>query len=183
MSQYLVITAIGTDRPGICNRIVQMVGQYQGNIIDSRIALFGSEFTLTMLISGSQNTIARIETQFPVLGQEHGLITLTKRTTSHKQSEKFYRIEAHIQAEDRCGLTEQFTQFFAEREIGLFSLSAQTLYKETKDLAKDHFRIVIVAHLDSTYPVQPLEQAFEQLCSSLSVEGQLSILQTEHTTE
>lgn len=57
MTQHLVITAVGTDRPGICNEVVRLVTQAGCNIIDSRIAMFGKEFTLLMLISGSQATL------------------------------------------------------------------------------------------------------------------------------
>ncbi len=183
MSQHLVITAIGADRPGICNQIVKLVGQNQGNIIDSRIALFGSEFTLTMLISGNQNNIARIETALPVLGQQHGLITLTKRTTPHTQPEQSYRLEVQIQSEDRCGLTEQFTQFFADLNIGLFSLSAQTQHQDGADKEKKDFYITIIAHLDSTHDIPQLEESFYQLCTSLQVQGSLNITRTSQASQ
>lgn len=62
MIHHLVITAVGSDRPGICNRLTQVVTHSGGNIVDSRIALFGKEFTLIMLVSGETNAITRIET-------------------------------------------------------------------------------------------------------------------------
>ncbi|GAL30571.1 glycine cleavage system transcriptional antiactivator GcvR [Vibrio variabilis] len=62
MNQYLVITAVGTDRPGICNEVVHLVANAGCNIIDSRIAMFGNEFTLIMLISGTPSYITRVET-------------------------------------------------------------------------------------------------------------------------
>ncbi|MBO0217233.1 glycine cleavage system transcriptional repressor, partial [Vibrio sp. Vb2880] len=34
MKQHLVLTAVGTDRPGICNQLVQLVTQAGCNIVD-----------------------------------------------------------------------------------------------------------------------------------------------------
>lgn len=67
MTQHLVITAVGTDRPGVCNQVVHLVTQSGCNIIDSRIALFGEEFTLIMLLSGKANNITALKPPCPCL--------------------------------------------------------------------------------------------------------------------
>jgi glycine cleavage system transcriptional repressor len=45
------------------------------------MALFGSEFTLIMLISGSHNAVIQIETRLPATAQELQLLTVMKKTT------------------------------------------------------------------------------------------------------
>lgn len=117
MTQHLVITAMGTDRP-ICNQVVHLVTQAGCNIIDSRIAMFGNEFTLIMLLSGSSNGIARVETTLPLLGQEQDLITIMKRTSPHNPLSNCYTLEVFIESDDRVGLTEQFTQFLLTNKLG-----------------------------------------------------------------
>lgn len=67
MTQHLVITAVGTDRPGICNQVVQLVTQSGCNIIDSRIAMFGEEFTLIMLLSGKATILLEWKQLYPCL--------------------------------------------------------------------------------------------------------------------
>lgn len=42
---YLVITALGADRPGIVNAITRHVSSCGCNIEDSRLAMLGEEFT------------------------------------------------------------------------------------------------------------------------------------------
>lgn len=63
---YLVITALGADRPGIVNTITRHVSSCGCNIEDSRLAMLGEEFTFIMLLSGSWNAITLIghKTQF-----------------------------------------------------------------------------------------------------------------------
>ncbi len=58
---YLVITALGADRPGIVNTITRHVSSCGCNIEDSRLAMLGEEFTFIMLLSGSWNAITLIE--------------------------------------------------------------------------------------------------------------------------
>ncbi len=57
---YLVITALGADRPGIVNTITRHVSSCGCNIEDSRLAMLGDEFTFIMLLSGSCNAISLI---------------------------------------------------------------------------------------------------------------------------
>ncbi|MCW8334274.1 glycine cleavage system protein R [Vibrio sp. SCSIO 43135] len=176
MTQHLVITAVGTDRPGICNQVVHLVTQSGCNIVDSRIALFGNEFTLIMLLSGNANGISRVETTLPLLGQEHDLITMMKRTSTHDLIDNAYTIEVFVESDDQVGLTEKFTQFFADKDIGLGSLSAQTISKSKVQSEKDQFHIALTASVDSGCNLMQLQEEFDALCQSLDVQGSLNFI-------
>lgn len=176
MSQHLVITAIGADRPGVCNQVVHLVAEAGCNIVDSRIALFGNEFTLIMLISGNITSITRVETTLPPLGQALDLITIMKRTSPHTEPEHCYTVEVFVESEDRPGLTEQFTHFFADRNIGMASLSAKAIDKQKLNLTADLFQISITAKVDSDCNLMQLQEDFNALCSSLSVQGSLNFI-------
>ena len=178
MAQHLVITAVGADRPGISNQVIHLVSSAGCNIIDSRIAIFGNEFTLIMLISGSKNSITRVETTLPLLGQEHGLITMMKRTLPHQDLSHNYRVEVFIESDDKQGLTEQFTQFFADRDIGLSSLSAQTIDKNKINRDCDQFHISMRATVDSGHNLMQLQEEFNDLCEQLSVQGSLNFIKS-----
>jgi len=176
MSQHLVITAVGTDRPGICNQIVHLVTQSGCNIVDSRIALFGNEFTLLMLLSGNSNNITRVETTLPIIGQEHELITMMKRTSPHQESAHSYTVEIFVESDDKKGLTEKFTQFFADRNIGLASLSAQTINKQKLNRNNNLFQITMSATVDAEYNLMQLQEEFSELCTTLLVQGSLNFI-------
>lgn len=176
MTQHLVITAVGTDRPGICNEVVRLVTQAGCNIIDSRIALFGKEFTLLMLISGSPSNITRVETTLPLLGQQHDLITMMKRTSPHDHQNHAYTVEVYVESDDKMGLTEKFTQFFAERQIGMASLSAQTISKDKLQSEQNQFHIAISARVDSGCNLMQLQEEFDALCEKLDVQGSLNFI-------
>ncbi|WP_159651517.1 glycine cleavage system protein R [Vibrio atypicus] len=176
MTQHLVITAVGADRPGVCNQVVHLVTQSGCNIVDSRIALFGNEFTLIMLLSGNNASVTRVETTLPLLGQEHNLITIMKRTSTHAPLDSSYTMEVFVESNDTPGLTEHFTQFFAEKEIGLSSLSAQTISKDKVGADSDQFHIAITASVDSERNIMQLQEEFDALCQTLSVQGSLNFI-------
>lgn len=82
LQHYLVITALGADRPGIVNTITRHVSSCGCNIEDSRLAMLGDEFTFIMLLSGSWNAINLIESTLPLKGAELDLLIVMKRTTA-----------------------------------------------------------------------------------------------------
>ncbi|BCN24782.1 glycine cleavage system protein R [Vibrio alfacsensis] len=176
MKQHLVLTAVGTDRPGICNQVVKLVTHAGCNIIDSRIAIFGNEFTLIMLLTGNASNITRVETQLPLLGQEHDFITMMKRTSYHELLDSSYTVEVFIESEDRMGLTEKFTQFFADKHIGIDSLSAQTISKSKVQLDADQFHIAITTSVSADCNLMQLQEDFDELCQSLNVQGSLNFI-------
>ncbi|MGO2508820.1 MAG: glycine cleavage system protein R [Vibrio hibernica] len=173
----LVITAIGTDRPGICNRITQVVTQANCNIIDSRIAIFGNEFSFIMLVSGEASSITRVETLLPVMSSDQDLMMVMKRTTPHQPPSYTYKVDMKIEAEDKIGLIDAFTRFFSERNINISELSARTQYSklDTQDNNQNLF-IIAMAGLSKDSPVpDDLEADFSQLCQDLSVTGSIDI--------
>lgn len=178
MEHYLVITAVGTDRPGITNEVTQLVTQCGCNIVDSRIALFGSEFTLIMLLSGNNNAITRVESTLPLKGQEHDLITVMKRTNKHKPRFFPYTADFYIEARDTPGLIEHFTKFMASRQLDISSLSAHTQENQDPSCDFDTLILQINSNLPESCNTEFLEQEFQALCHQLEVIGSINI--TEH---
>ena len=58
MQEYLVISAIGEDKPGIINGLSQAASECGCNILDTRMTVLGGEFALIMMISGQTDQIS-----------------------------------------------------------------------------------------------------------------------------
>ena len=61
MQQLTVITAVGSDRPGVVHDLTRAVLECGGNIVESRMSALGSEFAMLLLVSGNWHTLARLE--------------------------------------------------------------------------------------------------------------------------
>ena len=175
MEHYLVVTAVGTDRPGISDEVTRLITLCDCNIVDSRLALFGQEFTLIMLLSGSANAISRVESTLPLKASEHDLLTVMKRTTKHEYRHYAYTADFQIEANDSPGLIEQFTRFFASRTIDIASLSAHTQESE-QNSSPNRFQLQIGTNLPEGCNLMTLQEEFEALCQDLVVTGNVTFV-------
>ncbi|MDX3773723.1 ACT domain-containing protein [Chromatiaceae bacterium AAb-1] len=126
MPQQLVVTAIGTDRTGIVSKLARLVTDCNCNITDSRMAIFGGEFTFIMLISGDTAAISRIEHLLPALGLELDLTTMTKRASAHQPSPVAAHYVLEYSGPDKVGTLGAMTGLLAAHQVYIGSLQSQT---------------------------------------------------------
>ncbi len=78
MSNYLVISAIGQDRPGIVDEVSAFVLAHECNVEDSRMAVLGGDFALIMLVGGDQDEVAKLGQHLPELGSKSSLTIVSR---------------------------------------------------------------------------------------------------------
>jgi len=127
MPQQLVVTAIGPDRTGIVSKLARLVTECNCNIIDSRMAIFGSEFTFIMLLAGDLPAISRIEHMLPALGLELDLTTMSKRTTGTPRTQVVAHYVLDYSGPDRVGTLGAITGLLASHNIYIGSLQSETM--------------------------------------------------------
>ena len=58
MTEFIVISAVGRDRPGVVHALTQTVLDCGGNIVESRMTALGQDFAMLLLVSGNWHTLA-----------------------------------------------------------------------------------------------------------------------------
>ncbi len=172
--QYLVITALGRDRAGIVNAITRHAGECDCNIEDSRLAIFGEEFTFIMMLSGSWNAIAMLEATLPVLAAELDLLTVMKRTQRGHQPAATTGVSAQVTVPDAAGLVERFTNLFMRLDYTLAELVSKTRPEDDTDAVL--LEIQITAHHPTGENNAMLQQQFYRLCAELQAEGTITLM-------
>lgn len=165
-NHQIVLTAIGEDPPGIVSELTQLVSDCHCNIIDSRIAILGNEFTFIMLLAGDMSAISRVEHALPTKGMELGLLTMMKRTSSHSHSEFCAGYTLEYTGTDTPGTLSKVTRFFADNQISICSLKSDT-YEEkehTKMRCELEFNIPVDVNIDN------FKVSFETLSHTLNVD-------------
>lgn len=130
MAQQLVVTAIGTDRTGIVSQLARLVSDCNCNIVDSRMAIFGNEFTFIMLLSGDAAAISKIEYLLPSSGLALDLLTMTKRTSAHKPPPLSKPYQLSYTGPDKVGTLGQISSLLADHQVYIGSLRSETLLVE-----------------------------------------------------
>lgn len=179
---YLVITALGTDRPGIVNTITRHVSSCGCNIEDSRLAMLGDEFTFIMLLSGSWNAITLIESTLPHKGVELDLLIVMKRTQARQPPPVPATVRVQVEVADSPHLIERFTDLFFSHQLNIAELISRT--QQEREQENPELYIQITAHGTITDASTNIEQAFRSLCTELNAQGTISVVnyppQDEH---
>jgi glycine cleavage system transcriptional repressor len=122
-SQYLVLSALGPDRPGLVADVSRFLTQREANIEDSRMAILGGEFGLQVLVSGAPAAIERIiaeKAQLETLGVGV-LLRPTKSPEEHRRAAVLpYLVTA--EALDHEGIVHAVALAISKMGINIVSL-------------------------------------------------------------
>lgn len=164
-SQHLVLTAIGKDKTGLVSELTGLVSECSCNILDSKMARFGSEFTMIMLLSGDSSSLTKLELQLPQLAMQLNLLTMMKRTSAHHSKEQPQYL-INVDGPDQAGTIKKLTSFFAENNIDIRSLKSQT--KIENDTPWQYAKIVIDLSNDTN--LSTLTDGIASICAPLHVQ-------------
>jgi len=122
---YLVLTAVGPDRPGLVSEISAMVLSAGANLEDSRMAILGGEFALLVLVSGEEQATKQVEARADGLGSRLGLHLFTKPTTSRQSARDFLPFRIRVTGVDRPGIVQRVAAVLAGRGVNVASLESR----------------------------------------------------------
>ena len=168
MSQYLVLTVMGPDRTGSVSNLTKLASECGCNIVDSRMAIFGLEFTMIMLLKGSTKAINQLESKLPAVAIKRELITMLKRTSDYKLQDFNEHYQVEYAGIDQPGVLKAVTAFFATRNIDISSLKSEI------NPENNHMSATINIALNDEVPIELLEKEYFALCEQIDVHGRIT---------
>ncbi len=131
MKRWFILSAIGSDRPGLVAELAQLIYDAGANLEDSRMTILGSDFAVILLCSaGEQSALDRITVGAKRLERDHGLTILPRfldgepRPPLPAPGTKLYRVEAI--GEDRAGIVAGICRVLADRGVNIAELSSKS---------------------------------------------------------
>lgn len=167
--QYLVISALGHDRPGIVRNLTRPLTDAGANILDSRMTILGGEFAILMMLEGSWDTIAKLESQLPALQQKLELTIQAKRTGSQRREEHTLPYAVNVVSLDHPGIVNHLAEFFSNRNINI-----QDLYTDSYRAAHTGtpmFAANMTVNIPGNVSIARLREEFHDFCDSLNLDG------------
>jgi len=165
VSQYLVLTAMGADKRGCVSELTSLVSECGCNIMDSRMAIFGHEFTFIMLLKGESRAINLMEAKLPMLAHSLDLITMMKRTSGYKSLDISRYYQAEYSGIDQPGILRAVTAFFSNHHLDIYSL------KSDIDPDSNMMSAAIEFTTSEDTDIELIESEFIQLCDQIDVQG------------
>jgi glycine cleavage system transcriptional repressor len=169
MKHQLIVTILGTDKIGILSTLAATVGACHCNILDSRQAVYGQDFSLTMILEGSQGAIAKAEFQIPQVCQQHDLLSMMKRTKQHHRQDLVHLADVEISGRDALGVIHDITAFFAEFDITVTAFRQNT-YRD-KEGDAEMMTCKMVVSMPKETDVDAISQAFAVRLRELNLQG------------
>ncbi len=176
MLNYLVISALGEDRPGIVDRLSKAVLDGGCNIEDSRMTVLGGEFAVILLISGQWNNIAKVENSLERTGAELGLTVTAKRTDGRRPRHDLMPYAVDVVSLDHPGIVYNLAHFFSARDINIDDMT-------TSSYAAAHtgapmFSVRLVVDIPSELQIAALRDEFLDFCDELNVDAVIEPLKS-----
>jgi glycine cleavage system transcriptional repressor len=168
---YLVISALGPDRPGIVDILSGAILDHGCNIVDSRMTVLGGEFAILLMVEGPWNTLAKVENGLPELEQELGMTIIAKRTEGRPQGQNLLPYAVEVVALDHPGIVKQLASFFSQRNINIEDL-ATTSYAAAHT-GTPMFAVNMTVGIPSGLHLGTLRDEFMEYCDSLNLDAVL----------
>ena len=173
-NSFLVLSALGNDRPGIVDQLARAIFDLDCNIADSRMTVLGGEFAILMLIEGPWNQLARLEGQIDELQERLSLTITLRRTEERRATGDLLPYAVDVVALDHPGIVHSLASFFSQRGINIEDMS-------TSSYAAAHtgtpmFSVHINVGIPANIHIAALRDEFMDFCDAMNLDAVLEPL-------
>jgi glycine cleavage system transcriptional repressor len=168
---FLVISAVGTDHPGLVNDLSRAILEQGCNIEDSRMTVLGGEFAAILLVEGKWNTLAKVENALPELQRTLGMTIICKRTGERSRNEQKLPYAVDVIAMDHPGIVNKLAGFFAERGINIEDMATTTY--AAAHTGTPMFSVHMTVGIPSDTHIATLREEFMDYCDGLNLDAVL----------
>jgi len=181
MNQQIIVNILGADKLGILSEISACVHDKCCNILDSRHAIYGREFSLSMIVEGTQSAITKLELQLSSLCMQHDLLSMIKRTSGHAKQNLEQLINLEFSGQDAKGIIKQVTGFIAKRQVSVSAFRQRTFIdKKTK---VESVRCKMVLSATKELDLVNFDEEIKQLMGRLGLSGKVTYNEIKEENE
>lgn len=176
MTQELVVTAIGPDRPGIASDFTGHVHAAGANLADTRMVNLRGHFALLALVEGAPDVLETVKTRLRESASKLGLTfefsTGSKATTGAagaptgpaKRAGVPFKLKTYSM--DQPGIVHKISSYLHEQGINIEEL--ETHLESAPFMGTPVFTMEIVMLVPSTASVKTLRRSLEDLGDALN---------------
>lgn len=170
MHQELIINILGPNSLSALNNLTLSISENNCNILDSRHAQYGTDFSLTMIVNGTGADITALEMALSQLCVSHDLLCLMKRTTGHQKQNIGQYIKLAFSGNDATGVMQQITHTVSE-----FGLSVHALRQTTRALGTDvELSCKMILSAPKDMELDTFDSKIKALLHGLGLHGKIS---------
>lgn len=168
MNNFLVLTAIGEDRPGIVDELSSILLDSGLNIEDSRMSVLGGEFAIILLISGLSEALQSIQQKHDELEQTLNLKLLLKSTQKQTSDSKQTSYSIKVVGMDNPGIVQTLTRFLSAHKINIEDLETESY--PAAHTGTPMFAAYMTVNIPDSLPTDQIKDDFATLCEEQNLD-------------
>lgn len=165
MSQELVVTAVGPDRPGIASDFAGHVHAAGANLADSRMMNLRGQFALIALVEGSAPVLDTLKKRLREAAASLAL-TFEFSATPKAEARKGVPFRLKTYSMDQPGIVHKVTTFLREQSINIEEL--ETNLESAPFMGTPVFTMELLMLVPSAANVKALRRSLEELGDTLN---------------
>ena len=169
MQNYIVLTALGENHPQIIEKCSKAIKDSGCNIIDSRAIALGKELSLSIMLSGSWNAVAKLEHMLPSLKERLNVEFQFRRTSPPDKPAQGLPYAIEIVSMDRIGVVYDITNFLVNNDITIQDMSTNT-YKATHS-GTSMFLFNATINIPVNISISSIRNDFNDFCDRLNLDA------------
>jgi glycine cleavage system transcriptional repressor len=172
---YIVLSAMGPDKPGIVNQLSGFLYDSGANIEDSRMAVLGEQFAVILLASGERGLEARLRPQLADIEQHTGLTVSMTRSQTRRVANSGMPCEVTAVALDHPGIIHSISHAVARRGANIENLESSSAPAPLT--GSPLFTLCMVCSLPESVPFATFRSELEAVGLELGVDVVVKLLQ------
>lgn len=169
MTQFLVLTVIADDKPGIVEQLAATITRHGGNWLESRMAQMAGKFAGILSVSISNSDRPALLTALAALGQRG--ITVNAESGTATNTESSVELTLSLVGNDRPGIVKEVSQALAAMHVNVLELTTECSSAEMS--AVPLFRADALLRVPASFDTDILAAALENISNDLMVEIRL----------
>ena len=169
---HAILTAIGTDRPGIVDELSQFIFDCGGNIEDSRMVNLRGQFAMMVLVGGEAGVLERVGNDLPTFAKRSGVSAEVRpagtRAAALVEALPYRLVGTGI---DQPGLVHRLAHLLREMNVNIESL--ETRLTPAPYTGAPMFEVEAILSVPRTTPLSGLRQKLGVACDELNVDWDL----------
>ena len=167
MERKLVMTVIGTDRPGLVESVAELVAAHGGNWLESRLSRLGGQFAGMVRVAVPSERESELTSALQQLKSE-GLSIVVQADEAKPGNVPPRTSTIEIVAQDRPGIVRQISGALAAKDVNVEDFESECL--SAAMTGENLFRARLHVSIPQSCDLAALKRSLEKIAADLIAE-------------
>ncbi len=169
MKNFFVMSVLGSAQPDLMDKVFNAINEFGCNVEDGRMSRLGSELALFVMLSGSWDAIAKIESNIPKLEKKLNVSITFRRTEPRQATSPSVPYAIEVVSVNRAGLVYDISKFFSSREIAIEDMYSGVY--QASHTGTDMFSLQLTISIPTEISIATLRGEFMEFCDQLNIDS------------